>query len=127
MPSLTIAYNSPILRMLTVSCNQCTEMEVVDKGHCLTNFLSSAKKLFMIIEGAVITDFVGRHCRRRGYPCCRGALFVILPRKRGYTEYRRIFEKIIFLRFSQIFSISHRRWIGGRQDQRDVYKIPQNV
>lgn len=88
--------------MQTVSCNQCTEMEVVDKGHCLINFLSSAKKLFMIIEGAVITDFVGRHCRRRGYPCCRSALFVLLPRKRGYTEYRRIFEKIIFLDFLYI-------------------------
>ena len=45
--------------------SQCTEIEVVEKGHCLINFQSSAKKLFMIIEGAVITDFVGSNGEKR--------------------------------------------------------------
>ena len=45
--------------------SQCTEIEVVEKGHCLINFQSSAKKLFMIIEGAMITDFVGSNGEKR--------------------------------------------------------------
>lgn len=45
--------------------DRCTEIEVVEKGHQLINFQSLSKKLFVIIEGAVMTDFIARNAEKR--------------------------------------------------------------